>query len=313
MLRIVLNRLGLAIPLVFIVTFVAFWLVSIGPTDVAATILQGETSPDVVEALRQELGLNQPLYVQYGNWVIGVFQGNLGNSVITKESVVDLINQRLAVTVSLFIGILLVVSIFGIGLGVISAVRGGWLGRTIDILSLGGLVFPSFWLALILIAIFAVQLRWLPATGFVKFEEDPLLWLSCIVLPVTAASVAAITSVAKQTRDSMSDAMSRDYIRSLRASGLSRTSIIYKHALRNASLPVVTVLGLVMISAVTTVIYVERIFVLPGVAGLAVDGAMKADLPILMGCLLVFTLITVGISLLVDLSYAWLNPKVRLS
>jgi len=312
-LRIVLNRLALAIPLVFIVTFVAFWLVSIGPTDIAATILQGETTPDVVQALRHELGLDQPLGIQYTNWVVGVFQGNLGKSVLTHESVVDLINQRLGVTISLFIGVLVVVTVFGIGLGVISAVRGGWLGRTIDVLSLGGLVFPSFWLALILIAIFAVQLRWLPATGFIRFDDDPGLWFLCIVLPVTSASVAAITSVAKQTRDSMSDAMSRDFIRSLRASGLSRASIIYKHALRNASLPVVTVLGLVMISAVTTVIYVERIFVLPGVAGLAVDGAMKADLPVLMGCLLVFTLITVGISLLVDLSYAWLNPKVRLS
>jgi peptide/nickel transport system permease protein len=312
-LRIVLNRLALAIPLVIVVTFLAFFLVSIGPTDIAATILQGDASPQAVAELRQQLGLDQPLYAQYGNWLISVVQGDLGSSALTHQPVGELLSQRMGVTISLFIGVLIVVSIFGIGLGVISAVRGGWLGRTIDVLSLGGLVFPSFWLALILIAIFAVQLRWLPATGFIKFTDDPWMWFLCIVLPVTSASVAAITSVAKQTRDSMSDAMSRDYIRSLRASGLSTNSIIYKHALRNASLPVVTVLGLVMISAVTTVIYVERILVLPGVAGLAVDGAIKADLPVLMGCLLVFTLITVGISLLVDLSYAWLNPKVRLS
>jgi peptide/nickel transport system permease protein len=235
----------------------------------------------------------------------------LGESFFTKESVVSLLNGRLPVTLWVMSGVLLVVVCIGIALGVASALKGGWVGRTIDTLSLAGLIFPSFWVALVFISVFAVTLRWLPATGYTPFLENSKLWLLCLVMPVLSVSLQPITTVAKQTRDAMSDVMARDFIRSLRASGLPERQVIFKHALRNAALPVVTVLGLVMVGAISGTVFVERVFVLPGLGSLAVNAALQNDVALLQGVTLYFTLMTIAINLLVDLSYGWLNPKVR--
>ncbi|NDE25685.1 MAG: ABC transporter permease [Betaproteobacteria bacterium] len=198
-------------------------------------------------------------------------------------------------------------------LGVASALKGGWVGRAIDAFSLVGLIFPSFWLALVLISFFAVSLRWLPATGYVFFSESPKDWALSLVLPIFSVAMYSITSIAKQTRDAMNDVMGRDFVRALRACGLPERSVIWKHALRNAALPVVTVLGLVMIGAISGTVFVERVFVLPGLGSLAVSAALNKDILLLQGVTLYFTLMTVAINLLVDLSYGWLNPKVRVS
>ena len=182
-----------------------------------------------------------------------------------------------------------------------------------DALSLVGLIFPSFWLALVLISIFAVWLQWLPATGYVMFSEDPAQWFSSLVLPIFSVALYSITSIAKQTRDSMSEVMGRDFIRALRACGISEIKIIWVHGLRNAALPVVTVLGLVMVAAISGTVFVERVFVLPGLGSLAVSAAANKDILLLQGVTLYFSLMTIAINLLVDLSYSWLNPKVRVS
>jgi peptide/nickel transport system permease protein len=260
-----------------------------------------------------QLGLDQPLVVQYGRWLGQALQGDLGMSYFTKERVVDLLNSRLPVTLWVMAGILCVVVCVGIALGVASALKGGWVGRTIDTLSLAGLIFPSFWVALVFISVFAVWLRWLPATGYTPFLQDPRQWLLGLVLPVLSVSLQPITSVAKQTRDAMSDVLSRDFIRSLRACGISEPVVIFKHALRNAALPVVTVLGLVMVGAISGTVFVERVFVLPGLGSLAVNATLQSDIALLQGATLYFTLMTIAINLLVDLSYGWLNPKVRLA
>ena len=224
---------------------------------------------------------------------------------------VDLLNGRIGVTLSLMAGVLIVCVAAGLALDVLSALRGGWVGRFIDTLSLGGLIFPSFWVALVFIAVFAVWLKWLPATGYTPFRQAPGTWLLGLVLPVMSVAMQPITTVAKQTRDSMKDVLGRDFIRSLRASGLPERSVIGRHALRNAALPVVTVLGLVMVGAISGTVFVERVFVLPGLGSLAVTAALTNDIAVLQGATLYFTLLTIAINLLVDLSCGWLNPKVR--
>jgi peptide/nickel transport system permease protein len=311
LLRMLLRRLALSVPLLLLVTLLTFLLNSLAPGDLARTMMQGEGTEEQYQELKRELGLDRPLVVQYGQWLRRASAGDLGQSHFTKERVVSLLNDRLGVTVSLMIGVLLVCLSAGLALGVTSALRGGWIGRSIDTLSLIGLTLPSFWVALVLIAVFAVALQWLPATGYTPLKENPSAWFFGLILPVLSVSLVSITTIAKQTRDAMNEVMGRDFIRSLRASGLSERSVIWKHALRNASLPVVTVLGLVMVNAISGTVFVERAFVLPGLGSLAVSAAQTNDIALLQGATLYFTLITIAINLLVDLSYGWLNPKVR--
>lgn len=313
MFALILRRLGWSIPLLFVVTFLTFFLNSLAPGDVAQTILQGEATPEQVEALRRELGLDRPVLVQYFAWLVNAVQGDLGVSIFTGESVVHLVLSRMPVTLAIMIGVLIVCVVIGVSLGVVSAVKGGFVGRAVDVLSLVGLVLPSFWVALVFISVFAVTLHWLPAAGYTRFSDSPSMWLASLVLPVFAVALHSITSVAKQTRDSMSDVMGRDFIRALRASGVPERTIIFKHGLRNASLPTVTVLGLIMVAAISGTVFVERIFVLPGLGSLAVQATQQFDIYLLQGITLFFTLLTIAINLVVDLSYGWLNPKVRVS
>lgn len=313
MLQVVLRRLLVSVPLVFVVTFLTFLLNSLAPGDLASTILGADGTREQYLALRAELGLDRPLILQYLGWAANAVRGDLGVSHFTQESVVSLVNGRLGVSLSIMVGVLVVCLSLGLLLGVASALKGGWVGRAIDAFSLVGLIFPSFWLALVLISVFAVTLRWLPATGYVFFSDSPKDWALSLVLPIFSVAMYSITSIAKQTRDAMNDVMGRDFIRALRACGLPERSVIWKHALRNASLPVVTVLGLVMIGAISGTVFVERVFVLPGLGSLAVSAALNKDILLLQGVTLYFTLMTVAINLLVDLSYGWLNPKVRVS
>jgi peptide/nickel transport system permease protein len=311
--QMILRRLVQSIPLLFVVTFLTFLLNSLAPSDLARTMMQGEGTEEQYQELRRDLGLDQPLVVQYGRWLKKAVTGDLGVSHFTKEGVVSLLNDRIGVTVFLMLGVLMVCLTVGLLLGVASALRGGWVGRAIDSLSIIGLTLPSFWVALVLIAIFAVALRWLPATGYTPFWDNPKAWFFGLVLPVLSVSFISVTVIAKQTRDSMNEVMGRDFIRSLRASGVSEPSVIWKHALRNAALPVVTVLGIVLINAISGAVFVERVFVLPGLGSLAVSAAQNNDVALLQGATLYFTLLTIAVNLLVDLSYGWLNPKVRVS
>ena len=205
------------------------------PARLARTLLQGEGTEAQYLALRTELGLDQPVLLQFGRWLGRALQGDLGVSFLTKEPVVDLLNGRIGVTLSLMAGVLIVCVAAGLALGVLSGLRGGWAGRFIDTLSLGGLIFPSFWVALVFIAVFAVWLKWLPATGYTPFRQAPVAWLLGLVLPVMSVAMRPITTVAKQTRDSMKDVLGRDFIRSLRAAGLPERSVIWRHAVLHAA------------------------------------------------------------------------------
>ena len=307
----IIRRIAVSVPLIVVVTGLTFVLESLVPGNTARAIIGASGSPAAYQRLRVELGLNNPLWYQYWQYLDQVLHGNLGTSVFTGEPVSTLLNQRLGVTLSLVLLATALCGVVGVLLGVISAVRGGGVGRAVDVLSLVGLALPGFWVAIILAAVFAVTLRIFPATGYVPPSDSVGRWLWALTLPVIALALAGVASVAKQTRDSMKDTLAREYIRTLRASGIGRRSIIWKHALRNGAIPVVTVLGLVFVSALSSTVFVEAVFVLPGLGSMAVTATSQHDIPVIEGIALYFTVLVVIVNVLLDIVYAMLNPKVR--
>jgi peptide/nickel transport system permease protein len=311
-LRVVLRRCVMTVPLLFVVSALTFVLVSLTPGNAAQQILGTQATPAEYAAFDRALGLNLPLYEQYWNWLRHALTGNLGHSIFTSQPVAQAIGQRLPVTLSLLVGALLVAVVVGIGLGVFSALRGGVVGRAIDVLSLVGFSLPDFWVGAELIVIFAVWRSWFPATGYVSLSASPAGWLHSLVLPVAALSLYGIAATAKQTREAMLDVLGSEYIRMERANGISPVVIILRHALRNASMRVVTVLGLQAVGLLGGTVLVENVFALPGLGSLMVSAATQHDLPVVAGIVVTFTLMVVAFNLLVDVAYVWLNPRVRI-
>ncbi|MDQ4488976.1 ABC transporter permease [Sinomonas sp. ASV486] len=311
MTQLILRRLLMSIPLLLVVSLVVFVLGSLVPGDPAQTILGVEATPDAIAALREKLGLDQPWYAQYGHWLSGLFHGDLGTSLYSGEPVVETLAARLPVTLSLVSLSTLLCMVIGIGFGMLSAVRGGFLARAVDTLSLAGLALPNFWVAVVLVTFFAVKLRIFPATGYTPFTVSPMWWIIGLVLPVCALSLAGIATVAKQTRSAVLDVLDRDYIRTFRASGVSEWSILVKHTMRNASIPVASVIGIHAIAGLDATVFVENVFVLPGMGSLATQATLDHDLPVIEGVALYFTVIVIVVNLCVDLAYGLLNPKVR--
>jgi peptide/nickel transport system permease protein len=250
------RRLALSLPLLIIVPTVTFLLAALIPGDIARTILGADASQAQYLQLRQSLGLNQPLLTRYFDWLGNALHGNLGTSLFWQQSVTSMLNSRLQVTLSLVICSTLVAAVIGVALGVAAALRAGFAGRIVDTVALAGLAIPNFFLGLLLISWFAVTLRVFPATGFVPITQSPSQWLSSIVLPVITLAVPGVAVIAKQTRDSMLEVMERPFIRTLRAAGVSNRSIIAKHALRNAAIPVVTVTGIIFIASLSGTVLV---------------------------------------------------------
>ncbi len=307
----IIRRIIVSVPLIVVVTGLTFVLESLVPGNTARAIVGASGSPAAYQRLRVELGLNNPLWYQYWQYLDQLLHGNLGTSVFTGEPVSTLLNQRLGVTLSLVLLATAFCAVIGAALGVVSAVRGGVVGRAVDVLSLVGLALPGFWVAIILAAVFAVTLRIFPATGYVPPTDSVARWLWALTLPVIALGLAGVASVAKQTRDSMKDTLAKEYVRTLRASGIGRRSIIWKHALRNGAIPVVTVLGLVFVSALSSTVFVEAVFVLPGLGSMAVTATSQHDIPVIEGIALYFTVLVVIVNVLLDVAYGMLNPKVR--
>lgn len=311
MVGLIARRLLLSIPLVLIVTGLTFVLLALIPGSAAESILGSNATPQSIEELEEVLGLNQPLYVQYWNWLSGVFRGDLGESIVDHSDVFATLMNRLGVTLSLLGGAMLVAIVLGVGIGVLTARRRSRWTAGVDVLAVVGLAVPSFVLALFLIYVFAVQLRWLPATGYVRPDVSVPLWAWFLVLPVVALSAHMVTQLAKQTRDSMLEALSAPYVTALRANGVRRRRIVYVHALHNASIPIVTVLGIMFVGSLTGALVAEQIFVLPGLGSAVVRATGQRDIPMIQGAALFLTLIVVAVNILIDLAYGALNPKVR--
>jgi peptide/nickel transport system permease protein len=311
MFALVARRLLLAIPVLLVISLLSFLLVSLTPGDAAQEILGQEAPPEAVQRFRGAFGLDQPFYEQYWNWLSDALQGDFGESLYTREEVTSAIGDRISVTISLIALTMAVSLLFGVALGMFSAVHGGAVGRLLDSLALGGFALPVFWIGLILISVFAVRLGWFPAVGYVPFTQSPREWAHALVLPVTALAIHFVTVIGKQTREAMLDSLGSEYIRLARANGIRESSILFRHALKNTSIRVVTILGLLTVALLGGTVFVETVFALPGVGGLAVTASTQHDLPVVQGIVVYFTLVVILVNLLVDLAYGILNPRVR--
>jgi peptide/nickel transport system permease protein len=313
MTRLIMRRLLLAIPLLFVVSFLSFALVAIAPGDPAVDILGPGQSEAQYAAIDRQYGFDRPVPVQYWHWLVSALHGNLGTSYAYSEPVVNIVNSGLGVTLALVIGATLLTAVLGVGLGILGAIWGGAAGRLTDSFALLGFAIPVFWLGLVLQHVFGVEAHLVPATGFVPFGQSPSGWLRSLILPVVTLAVAGMTGVAKQTRDSLRDTLHRDYIDALRADGVSEWRIITRHALRNAAIPVVTVLGTIFIGMLGGTVLVETVFSMQGLGYLIVSSANAHDLPVIEAVTVYFTAVVVIVNLLVDLAYGWLNPRARVS
>jgi peptide/nickel transport system permease protein len=312
MLRFIARRVTGMVAVLFAISVIVFLIFNVIPNSNPAIRIAGKNAnPELIARVSADLGLDQPLPVQYGEWLAGLLHGDLGQSVLSGDPVTQLIAVRFPVTLSLIVLSTLAISVIGTVVGLGSAVRGGVLGRLLDTVSLVGLALPSYWVAIVLVALFAVAIRIFPATGYQPIVDGPVPWFLSLVLPVAALSLGGITIVAKQMRDSALDVLGRDYIRVLRASGISERSIVFKHVLRNAALPSLTVLGITVVGALTGAVFVENVFVLPGLGSLVTQATTSHDLPVVLGVGVVFTLVVIVVNLVVDVLYGVLNPKVR--
>lgn len=312
-LKLVGRRLLLSVPLLFIVSSSTFLLVALIPGDAARTIVGPDATQEQYAAVRHSLGLDEGVLTRYWHWLTGAVHGDLGTSLISQEPVTSVLDSRLGVTFSLVIGSTILAALVGIAFGVGGALRGGAVGRAIDMVALVGLAIPNFFLGLLLVSWFAVSIQLFPATGYVPFAESPGDWVRTLVLPTVTLAVPGVALVAKQTRDAMRDVLGRPFVRTLRASGIAQRSIVLKHALRSAAIPIVTVVGLIFVGSLSGTVIVESVFAMPGLGGLAVDATSQHDLPLIQGVAVYFTLIVIGVNLVVDLVYGLVDPRVRVS
>jgi peptide/nickel transport system permease protein len=313
MLTFILRRLLSGVVLIAVISFLAYVLLYLSGGDIARRILGENATAETVAKRTEELGLDRPLLVQYGDWVASAFTGDLGRSWFTGELVSTSVTTRLAVTLSLVIGATLVSAVVAVILGVLAARRGGAVDGTVQVISLVGFAIPGFLIALGLVLVFAINLGWFKATGYIPATTSLAGWLSSVTLPIVALSIGAIAAVSQQVRGSVIDAMSRDYVRTLRSRGLSTNSVVYRHVLRNAGGPALAVLAVQFIGLLGGAVIVEQVFAIPGMGQLTVRATTLGDIPVVMGVVIAFAVIVVIVNLLIDLAQAALNPKVRLS
>jgi peptide/nickel transport system permease protein len=307
--RIIRGRIAQSAPLLLFVSALTFFLQLFIPGDAARAIGGISAPPDQVAALRRTLHLDQPVWVQYWDWLKGAVHGDLGNAITNHESVTGALNTRLGVTLSIVIASTVLSLIVGVALGMVSARGGPWTGMIADGASVAGMTIPAFWIGLLGIWIFNTKANWLPATGYVFFGDSPGGWARSLVLPVCALTFAGATVIAKVTREQLVDVMNRDFVRNLRANGVSERAILFKHSLRHVSVSVLTVASNHLIGLLGSAVVIEELFGLPGLGSLAVTAASNSDIPVIQGVAVYFTLIVISLNLLIDLAIAWINPE----
>ena len=313
MLAFIFRRLLSGVILIAVISFLAFVLLYAAGGDIPRRILGENATAETVAKKAEELGLNRPLLTQYFDWLTSAFTGDLGRSWFTGELVTTSVTNRVAVTLSIVIGATVISAIISVVVGVLAARRGGAIDGTVQVFSLIGFAIPGFLIALFLVLIFAINLGWFKATGYVPLTTSVPGWLSSVTLPIIALSIGAIATVTQQVRGSVIDAMSRDYVRTLRSRGLSTNSVVYRHVLRNAGGPALAVLAVQFIGLLGGAVIVEQVFAIPGMGQLTVRATTLGDIPVVMALVIVFAIIVVVVNLLIDLAQAALNPKVRLS
>jgi peptide/nickel transport system permease protein len=310
-LKLIAKRLLLAIPTIFIVATFSFGLIKMVPGDPAVMILGQTASQADIEKLHDQLGLNRPVFEQYTTWLGSALRGDLGTSILTGRPVLQELAIALPPTISLAFLTTLISLVVGLALGVLAAVkRGGWDGAIQGISSFG-LAIPSFWVAYLLVLAFALTWRIFPATGYTPFNEDPKAWLIGLALPAISIAIGNTCQILLQTRSSVLDILSRDFVRTLQATGVHRSTILAKHVLRNAAIPVAVVTGISFIGVFSGVVVIEAIFNTPGLGNLLLTGVRSADFPMVQGAILFFAILVIVVNLAVDVVTGWLDPRVR--
>ena len=312
MLRYVTQRLMMSAGVIVLVSLIVFTLIRLIPGDPISILLADNLSAEVRDRLIAKWGLDQPAVVQYGRWITNVAHGDFGVSIRTQESVAGLISERIPATVMLAIGALAIAVGLGIPAGIIAAYRTRTLVDYAAMLTaLVGLCVPSFWLALLLILLFSLKLGLLPVSGYVSPLVDPMAAVRHLVLPSLALGLGLAASISRMTRSAMLDVLSQDYVRTARAKGLTERGTVFGHALRNAMLPIITVVGLQLGFLLGGAVVVEEIFSLPGIGQLLIFGISNRDYPLIQGVVLVFAAIFVLVNLTVDLTYSYFDPRIR--
>lgn len=310
--RYIARRLVSMVPVLAIVSVVAFGLLYILPGDPALAIVGENGDQRTYLALRHELGLDQPLYAQYLSWLGRVLQGDLGQSIRTNEPVASLLMQR--VPISLYVGGagLLVGLALGLSVAIVSALKPGSKVDVVGtVLAMGGVAIPSFWQALLFMYVFAVLLRWLPPSGFTPPTVDPWLSARMLIMPAVVLGTHSAAVIMRQGRSALLEVLEQDYVTTARSKGLGEKLVVARHALKNAMIPIVTVLGLQVGTLVSGAAITETIFAIPGVGRAAVDAIFFRDYPVLQGAVLMLTLAVLVANLATDLAYAYLDPRIR--
>lgn len=308
----IIKRLSFGVSAGIALTFITFVLMSFNKEAVARRLLGEHSSIEAVETKVAELGLDEPLLVRFGDWLLGIVKGDFGTSWLMSAPVTEVLQQRLPVTASVVVLSLVLSAIVAVAIGLTAANWGGLAARILDWLAIGGLAVPSFWLAMILVSVFAVRLDFLPATGYVDFSSDPLAWAKSLALPVLALSASMIASISQQIKKAAGETLDAEYVRTLRARGVPNSIILLKNVLRNSSSPALTVMSLQFINVLGGSVVVEKVFALNGIGELVVNAGRGGDQPIVLGVVIVMVFFVVAINFLVDLSNSFLNPKIRL-
>jgi peptide/nickel transport system permease protein len=300
------------IPVFLVVAIVAFSVLHLIPGNPAALMLGMDATTEQIEELTRELGLDKPLLEQFVLWIKDLLKGDLGYSYFINKPVLDIIFEKMPVSLSIAILAELVAVILAIPLGVFSAIKHNTLyDQTFMTFAVLGISLPSFWLAIMFILIFSVILRWFPTQGYVPISEGFVTWLHHLILPAVALGIHHSALIARMTRSSMLEVLSSDFIRTLRSKGLPEDNVVFNHALKNSIIPVITVIGISFATLLGGALIVETVFALPGIGRLMLSSIQRRDYPVVQGILIIFASICVLMNLLVDIIYVYLDPRIK--
>jgi peptide/nickel transport system permease protein len=312
MLGYLLRRVLAAIPVMGVVALVVFLLLRLTPGDPAAILAGDNATPVQLERIRTSLGLNEPLYVQFITWIGKLLHGDLGVSLISNVPVLKMISQRIEPSISIAVATIILSVLIAVPLGVIAAWKQGtWIDRFVMGLSVLGFSVPVFVIGYVLIQLFAIDLRWLPVQGFKSITGGLGPFLERLALPTLALSFIYVALIARMTRASMLDVLGEDYVRTARAKGIGEIAVLFRHALRNAAVPVITVIGTGFALLISGVVVTESVFNIPGIGRLTVDAVLARDYPVIQAMILLTSLLYVTINLLIDVAYTVLDPRIR--
>ncbi|SEB09377.1 ABC transporter permease [Variovorax sp. YR216] len=312
MMAFLLRRIVATLPVLVVVALIVFLMTRLAPGDPAAAIVGDNATTENLAQVRKNLGLTESLPVQFGRWGAHLLRGDLGESFFMKKPVAELIGQRIEPTLALAGVTLLLTLLIAVPLGVLAAWRhGGWLDRTLMGFSALGFSVPVFVIGYLLIWFFALKLQWLPVQGYNRIADGFWPWLRNLIMPAVALSVIYVALIARVTRAAVAEAMTEDYIRTARAKGIPEARVLMRHALANAAVPIVTVIGIGIALLIGGVVVTESVFAIPGLGSLTVDAVLSRDFPLIQGITLFFSVIYVLVNLLVDLSYLVFDPRIR--